>query len=136
MHDLPIDHQDELEAKDLIHYAAQFRLDEEPIHSSASDSRGGRRPSYRLEFRRFGSTDSGSEFPRRQHADTTASTTRPNLGSAFDADSLAFGISDRLLECVYEELITISSFPGLLQSRRRQIEVRSNLLKDRPQIHM
>jgi hypothetical protein len=52
--------------------------------------------------------------------------------SAFDADGLAFGESDRLLQCVDEELITISSIPGLLQSRGRQVEVRSDLLKDSP----
>jgi hypothetical protein len=49
--------------------------------------------------------------------------------SAFDADALSFGVANRLLERVDEELIAISSFPRILQSWGGQVEVRADLLK-------
>ena len=57
-------------------------------------------------------------------------------GSAFDTDALAFGVPDRLLQCVDEELIPVSSFPRLPQPRSRQVEVGPNLLEYAPQIYV
>src|SRR5580658_4099745 len=68
---------------------------------------------------------------------TRADDGRPDLrGSALDTDTLAFGVSDRLLQCVDEEWIPVSSFPRLSQPRSRQVEVRPNSLEHAPQIHV
>jgi hypothetical protein len=48
-------------------------------------------------------------------------------GSAFDTDALAFGVPDRLLQCVDEELIPVPPFPRLPQPWSRQVEVRPKL---------
>src|SRR5580704_13370858 len=58
------------------------------------------------------------------------------FASAFDTDALAFGVPDRLLQCVDQELIPVSSFPGLPQPRSRQVEVGPNLLEHAPQVHV
>ncbi len=57
-------------------------------------------------------------------------------GSAFDTDALAFGVPDRLLQCVEEEVIPVSSFQRFPQPRSRQVEVGPNFLEHTPQIYV
>lgn len=54
----------------------------------------------------------------------------------FDPDAAALGESDRLIERIDEKHLSIPAIPGLPEPWRAQIEVGSNLLEKRPQIHV
>src|SRR6266536_74763 len=58
----------------------------------------------------------------------------PILGLTLDPDTGSFGEADRLLERVNQEQLALASVPRIAQSGRAEVEVGTNLLKERPQV--